>query len=796
MVLSFYKRYVPPAKDQTQQASLTERPAKKRKVEIKLKRGRVGSTSEENGLGHGEIVQHVESNDTSSQLNLDEAIDKKRNKKRKKQHLEEQGANAGGADEGTKAPQRSASQDGRVNGDEFRNGDHASVAENHVEPKRERKRKKKKEREAADENDDPKPGPDDVNAKHKKLLSRYARDAEVTTEETVQDGFEDAVPPEFHGLEPLPQPAPAEEGLKASISAALPQWLRDPVTVNSSASVHFKDLSLNPQTVETLGKQGYSDALAIQSAVIPLLQGSNCHNRDLCISAATGSGKTLAYALPLIEALQGKHGHHLRGLIVVPTRELVAQAQETLEMCKGGADLRIVTAVGSKTLAEEQAALVTERVRYDPQQYRIEQAIIPDEDEELMKWDVDDVLREKSEVIPDHVIDYQSKADILICTPGRLVEHIKSTKGFTLECVQWLIIDEADRLLDESFQDWVDTLVPQLEYLPPLDGVEEKLQMSSPILRQRIVQKVILSATMTRDVGKLMALKLRRPKLVVMAGDRGKTEHANDEGEEVLELPATLTEYAVPIEDSSTKPLALLKIMGTPLPDALPSSDHPQPSPLGTESVDKDPSSTSDPSATPHTNTQSSTPSPPLHGTLIFTHNNESALRLSHLLSLLSPPLTPHLATLTKSTTSSSSLKLLRQFRQRRLTTLIASDRASRGLDIPNLARVINYDVPSSVVSYVHRVGRTARAGRRGVAVTMVEGFQGRWFWREVARGEGVRRGSVGRRGEGDEAGNGESRPPGVRRWNLSFHFEDEEMERYEEAVKKLGEEAMGRGGK
>lgn len=220
-----------------------------------------------------------------------------------------------------------------------------------------------------------------------------------------------------------------------------------------------------------------------------LLPNLEQHKGDICISAATGSGKTLAYALPMIENLRGKATRLLRGLVVVPTRELVAQARETFELCCSGSGLKIGTAVGSRSLQEEKNLLVAKGERYDPFVYASQEWAKTDEEEvdELLDLDYDPLQQPEEDafLLPGYVINYTSTVDILICTPGRLVEHIHSTKGFTLQHVQWFVVDEADRLLDESFQQWVDTVVPELEYMPPLDTTETWLNQTLRILRRR-----------------------------------------------------------------------------------------------------------------------------------------------------------------------------------------------------------------------------------------------------------------------------------------------------------------------
>ena len=638
--------------------------------------------------------------------------------------------------------------------------------------------------------------------RHQAILSKYEKAKKNLAEkEHKLEGFEDEpmtghndqLETDFYGLEPLPQPAQVEEIYKVSLSSALPEWLRSARLVSSDSTIPFNSLPLDRKTVSCLQERGYENALAIQSAVLTmLLPGPEHYSGDICISAATGSGKTLAYTLPVVESVREKPMTRLRGLIVVPTRELVNQVKETLDLCSGGNGLAIGTAVGSKTVKDEKALLVEKGQRYDPEAYRAEQEKEIDEDEELMNWDIEERFgpKDEFELLYNHVVEYTSKVDILICTPGRLVEHMQSTTGFTLKDVQWLVIDEADRLLDESFQQWVDTVMPALEYLPPLDPIQERLSNTFHLLRRREVRKIVLSATMTRDISKLIALKLRRPRLVVLEGQSPKIPQNVDnaqalESTERIELPPTLMEVGIKVTELNEKPLYLLQLLeselgtrsqmaGVKQPEPPDSSDDehktPEDSAASSES-DQDMTSSKETSLVPKKSAR-----PTTHGTLIFTKTNEHATRLARLLSLLRPSCSAKMATLTKSTTSSSGQKALSAFRKRKLSILIASDRASRGLDIPDLAHVINYDMPPSLTSYVHRVGRTARAGKEGKAATLIADNEARWFWNEIARSERVGR------GKGKK----------VQRVNMVLEVGEEERERYQEALSTLGEETRG----
>lgn len=655
-------------------------------------------------------------------------------------------------------------------------------------------------------------------AKHKKIRTRYEKAAKASIQKKeyvdaskidVLEEHEDD-PIEIHGLVPLPQPPQSPDTDDKPTFSALPDWLAHPTFISSSATTSLDNLELSPGILAALKQKGYQDAFAIQTVLLPLLlPGALQYPGDICISAATGSGKTLAYTLPMVESLRDKPTIRLRGLVVVPTRELVAQVQESLEVCGAGSGLKIGTAIGSKSLKMEQELLIEKGRKYDPGAYGGEKEKLSAEENELMNWDVADSVdtRDEFECLENYVVDYSSKVDILICTPGRLVDHIQSTKGFTLDHVQWLVIDEADRLLDESFQQWVDVVMPALEYEAPLDPINHQLLDTLHLFRKRKVRKIMLSATMTRDISKITALRLRQPMMVVLETTR-QAEDDNSPGpnqmhldsKHSIELPPALKEFAVPISNIDDKPLHLIEILRQE-PGCSPGIDQTgkkmkcQKPPENRETSPSDIDGTSDYSSSessksylssndhskaPTSNPQLLTPPSfvPTYGTLIFTNNNENATRLARLLALLRPDWHAQIGTLTKSTSTASGRRTLAQFRSHKLAILIASDRASRGLDIPHLAHVINYDLPTSVTAYVHRVGRTARAGRDGRATTLVVKHEAHWFWNEIARGAG----GIARAAE-KKVVRVESRLEG---WGK------DERRAYADALKRLGEEAKG----
>lgn len=673
-----------------------------------------------------------------------------------------------------------------------------------------------------------------VRSKHSAVYARYesaARhpDGASSPQDEAMEGEESEQDFEIHGLEPLPQPNQAPRDPQHSAFSALPDWMQSPIMVSSTDTVPLKTLKINEKLCSHLQQQGFTSALAIQAKLLSMLPPSlSAHyNGDICIKAATGSGKTLAYVLPIIERIRQYYQSvikMLRAIIVVPTRELVKQVRATLKMCTKGTKIRVGKCDASKPFKEEQAKLVKKGQRYDPKGYKAEQEKVIDEDEELMDWDLDKRFGPKDdfEIYYNNVVHYTSKVDILVCTPGRLVQHIEETTGFSLEHVKWFVMDEADRLLDESFQEWIDVVSPGLEYLRPLDDIQ-KIFASS--YRQRELQKIILSATMTFDVSKLALAKLRRPMLVVL--DRQENQEKPELTGERIELPSTLQESGAKVPDPNTKPLHLIKIIESEesnvaegtlnrSTDAQKISSRNREPPIDInrqrlrdeyatlvpvhksktsstktfdksdidDSVSNDSENSSDsgqysPAATrpDHKNAAPESPDTKasVYGTLIFTKTNENATRLARLLSLLRPAWTSQIGALTKFSAGLSGEKTLRLFKKRKISILIASDRASRGLDIPDLARVVNYDMPSSVENYVHRVGRTARAGKPGKAITLIAENEARWFWNEIARGA--------------KLGRGERK---VKRDNTKFEFGEDELARYQEALETLGKEAQG----
>jgi len=708
---------------------------------------------------------------------------------------------------------------------------------------------------------------EELGKKHKKVLSKLNKSREKAirrpdenqVKKQAQESSNDHVHPDRAvqvDLGPIPQPEAVETTTALPTYSTAPEWLRNPITVSDDNRVSFEELGLPKTLLKNLQAQKKHTALPVQSTVLPLLLDTEVEQRDdLCVAAATGSGKTFAYVLPILNSLRDRKRIRLRAVIVVPTRALVKQVIQTLESCSAGFDVRIGGAEGSKIMEEEQRQLIEEQLVYNLDEWKRQQEAPVDWSTFSLEEVVDRAYQKDLLANVGYVTEYSSKVDILVATPGRLVEHLNLTKGFNLDQVQWFVADEADRLLNESYHEWLDAVLPALKSQNATKSRDHVLNYMRLDVPDRRVTKILLSATMTSDISQLMSLELHNPKLVLMENAKVNHETTNQETEvpntnAQFSLPVRLEEFAVTIKDSEKKPLYLLELLnqhifkssllsrdlgieatthdrhsklngvvedtsssGTSDSDntsqsSNSESDSDSDSMSSTSSLDSanDDETTSDSSSdsssstssSPTTNTKpnnhlpppKSLPTNPPPRVLIFTKSTESAHRLSHLLSLLQPTLTPLTATFTRSSPSSTSTskpnlkKVLASFTTGRTHILISTDLSSRGLDLPNLTHVINYDIPASPQMYIHRVGRTARAGQVGCAWTLVEYKQGKWFWENIGAsaekekekgGVGVVIGRIGK----------------VRR--VEIVVGEGWKGRYEDALGRLGEDVKGR---
>ncbi|MHA6644678.1 DEAD/DEAH box helicase [Mesorhizobium sp. A623] len=350
-------------------------------------------------------------------------------------------------------------------------------------------------------------------------------------------------------------------------------------------ALSFADLGLSPKVLSAVTDAGYTQPTPIQAGAIPhALLG-----KDVLGIAQTGTGKTAAFVLPMITRLEkGRARARMpRTLILEPTRELAAQVEENFIRYGKNHKLNIALLIGG--------------VSFDDQERKLERG-----------------------------------ADVLIATPGRLLDHRERGK-LLLNGVEILVIDEADRMLDMGF-------------IPDIERICEMI----PFTRQTL----FFSATMPPEITKLTEKFLHAPVRV-----------------EVSKAASTAINITQRLVKSGSKSWDKRQV----LRDLI--------------------------------NAESES----LKNAIIFCNRKVEVAELFR-------SLTKHefdAGALHGDMDQRARMQMLAAFRDGKLKLLVASDVAARGLDIPDVSHVFNYDVPIHAEDYVHRIGRTGRAGRSGKSFTI-----------------------------------------------------------------------------
>jgi len=344
----------------------------------------------------------------------------------------------------------------------------------------------------------------------------------------------------------------------------------------------FDDFGLNADLLKAIHEAGYSEPTPIQAQAIP----KALMDRDVLGIAQTGTGKTASFTLPMIERLsKGRAKARMpRSLILEPTRELAAQVAENFEKYGKYHKLSMALLIGG--------------VSFGDQDKKIDRGV-----------------------------------DVLIATPGRLLDHVERGK-LMLTGVQTLVIDEADRMLDMGF-------IPDIERICKL----------IPFTRQTM----LFSATMPPEIENLASSFMQAPARIEVA--RASTTNKN------------ITQRIVGC-GSRDKRKTLINLIG----------------------------------------------SEDIKNAIIFCNRKRDVDVVARALKKAGLDASPIHGDLDQSIRTQT----LGRFRDGELKLLVASDVAARGLDIPEVSHVFNYDVPTHPEDYVHRIGRTGRAGRDGAAFTLV----------------------------------------------------------------------------
>ncbi|KAF2767593.1 DEAD-domain-containing protein, partial [Teratosphaeria nubilosa] len=350
---------------------------------------------------------------------------------------------------------------------------------------------------------------------------------------------------------------------------------------NAAAEKTFADLGVAESLCDACESLGFKHPTPIQRESIPIALS----RRDIIGLAETGSGKTAAFALPILQALLDKP-QPLFGLVLAPTRELAYQISQQFEALGSLISVRCAVLVGGMDMVPQAIALA-------------------------------------------------KKPHIIVATPGRLLDHLENTKGFSLRQLKYLVMDEADRLLD-------------LDFGPILDKILQVLP------RDR--RTMLFSATMSTKLDNLTRAALQNPSRVSISASSYQT------------VKNLLQKYLfIPHKFKDIYLVYLLHEFA------------------GQTSI-------------------------------LFTRTVNEAQRLAFLLRALGRSAIP----LHGQMPQSARLGALNKFKSGARDILVATDVAARGLDIPSVDLVLNFDLPPDSKTYVHRVGRTARAGKSGVAVSVV----------------------------------------------------------------------------
>jgi ATP-dependent RNA helicase RhlE len=341
----------------------------------------------------------------------------------------------------------------------------------------------------------------------------------------------------------------------------------------------FSKLGLSPAVLEGVKAMGYVEPTPIQLRAIPLI----LEGRDVIGSAQTGTGKTAAFALPILTKLD-QHQPKPRALILEPTRELASQVETAVRDYQRFTNLRVAVFYGGVGYGKQNDAL-------------------------------------------------KNGVDVIVATPGRLLDHVQQG-NCRLDGVQFLVIDEADRMLDMGF-------------LPDVRRILDRCT------GQR--HTALFSATIPPAIETLIQWAMKNPETVEIGARRS---------------PAETVKHALYPVNSAQKDDLTLELLER----------------LNYDSV------------------------------IVFCRTKQGADKVAGMLKRNNHAV----ALLHSNRTQREREEALDGFRHGRFEVLVATDIASRGLDIEDVSHVINYDVPQHPEDYVHRIGRTGRAQATGDALTIM----------------------------------------------------------------------------
>lgn len=351
----------------------------------------------------------------------------------------------------------------------------------------------------------------------------------------------------------------------------------------------FQSLGIDEDIVAALAERGITTPFPIQTEAIPLALSGN----DVIGQAKTGTGKTLGFGLPLLQAIGGDGGRDTLALVVVPTRELAIQVASDLEIASSKRDTKVLAIYGGKA--------------YEGQ-----------------------------------IADLDAGAQVVVGTPGRLID-LANQRKLNLKNVKFLVLDEADEMLD-------------LGFLPDVERIFAMLPEER--------QTMLFSATMPSAILTLARRYQKRPVHIRISDP--------DEGKTKADIKQFV--YRAHSLDKDEVVGRILQANGR-------------------------------------------------GKTVIFVKTKRSAAKLTEELIDRGFVATPLHGDMSQEARERS----MAAFRTGKKEILVATEVAARGIDVDDVTHVINYSVPEDEKAYQHRIGRTGRAGRTGIAVTFVD-------WEDMAR--------------------------------------------------------------
>jgi ATP-dependent RNA helicase DeaD len=369
-----------------------------------------------------------------------------------------------------------------------------------------------------------------------------------------------------------------------------PQQKKRPKNAKESSSAHkasgFATMGLSPSMMRSLEEAGYLEPTPIQTGLIPPAMAG----KDMMGQAQTGTGKTAAFAIPILERLEPyQKGAGIQALVLVPTRELAVQVRDECIKLAFGSEARVMAVYGGKPIRQQ-------------------------------------------------VEELRRGAEFVVGTPGRVMD-LMDRGVLPLSGVRFVVLDEADRMLDIGFR-------------PDIEKILRKCPQSR--------QTLLLSATIPPPVKKLAERYMRDPEMIDFSTKNLAVE--------------TIEQFYFTIEPERKYEL-LIKLLQREQPKQA----------------------------------------------IVFCRTRKGTEKLYQKLSKL----TRKSATIHGDLQQRVRDRVMANFREGKVRLLVATDVIGRGIDVTSISHIINYDIPEFCDDYVHRVGRTGRMGREGVAFTFVSPDEG-----------------------------------------------------------------------